>query len=151
MQGVVDDFGNAVFELGQSTAKKFVRDVIKGIPQTAKGQIIGSQQKGSEEAVGQSVSGKKLDPVTGKPPPSPKILSQLTQATAQLAQAKLKRVREELEKQRLKITGENQVKSSQPGQGPEIPPEKPKPKDDVIAKTLKSSKSTGEFGKNIGG
>lgn len=84
------------------------------------------------------------DPVTGKPVPSKKILTQLNQQVAQLAQMRIKKVREELEKQRLKVSSQQTADSGQAR--PEI-----KQKEDVISKVLKASKSTGEFGKNIGG
>lgn len=80
------------------------------------------------------------------PPPSKKILNQLNQATAQLAKMRLDKVREELEKQRLKTGSSDQVL----GSSKEITQQK-KLVDDAVAQTLRSSKSTGEFGKNIGG
>lgn len=92
---------------------------------------------------------KKVDPVTGKKPPTKQQLSTLQQQTVQLAQARLKKVREELEKQRLKISGQQTAVSSQQA-GPVIR-EKEKKQDDAVAKTLKASKSTGEFKGLIGG
>lgn len=89
-----------------------------------------------------------VDPVTGKPIPSKKVLSHLTQATAQLAQMRLKKLREDLDKQRLKVAA--QKPGDQPQAGPALP-EKPVEKDDAIQKTLKASKSTGEFKGLIGG
>lgn len=88
---------------------------------------------------------KKVDPVTGKKPPTKQQLSTLQQQTAQLAQARLKKVREELEKQRLQVT---QVQAGKPQ---EQASNAKKPKDDAVAKTLKASKSTGEFKGLIGG
>lgn len=78
------------------------------------------------------------------PPPSKKILNQLNQATAQLAKMRLDKVREELEKQRLKIKP-----ASVPAAA--VDSVEVKSVDDAVAQTLRSSKSTGEFGKNIGG
>lgn len=78
------------------------------------------------------------------PPPSKKILNQLNQATAQLAKIRLDKVREELEKQRLKIKKPASVP-------PTADSVEVKSVDDAVARTLRSSKSTGEFGKNIGG
>ena len=87
------------------------------------------------------------DPVTGKPVPSKKILTQLNQQVAQLAQMRIKKVREELAAQRLKVEKPpfaRAVGGASEGQAD-------KPKDDIIARVLKASKSTGEYGKNIGG
>jgi hypothetical protein len=146
----VTDIGDQAFELGQDTARKFVKDVVKGVPKSAKSQIIGPAD--AKAVAGEaSDKNKKTDPTTGKPVPSKKVLSQLTQATAQLAQTKLKKIREELDKQRLKTSGPASADASARQAGPQVPTEKPKPKDDVVAQTLKASKSTGEFGKNIGG
>ncbi len=79
------------------------------------------------------------------PPPSKKILNQLNQATAQLAKMRLDKVREELEKQRLKVKKPASVPAAA------VDSVEVKPVDDAVAQTLRSSKSTGEFGKNIGG
>lgn len=84
----------------------------------------------------------KKDSVTGKPVIGKKLLTHLNQQVAQLAQMRIKKVREELEKQRLKMSN---------GQSTMGNVEDQKPKEDVIGKVLKASKSTGEFGKNIGG
>ena len=89
----------------------------------------------------------KVDPTTGKPVPSKKMLGNLSQQVAQLSQMRLKNVREELEKQRLKI----EEKKAETGQGPEIKHEEKKPQDDAVAKTLAASKSTGEIKGTIGG
>lgn len=94
---------------------------------------------------------KKVDPMTGKPVPSKKMLTQLTQQTAQLAQVRLKKVREELAKQRLKVNELASAKDTAGEAGPEVKHEEAKPKEDAIAKTLKGSKSTGEFKGLIGG
>lgn len=112
--------------------KDEVVEQFESIPKIAKKQILGDKQKTDD----------KVDPITNKPKPSKKIMTQLTQATAQLAQTKLKKIREELDKQRLKV----------------IPPEKKAEieqkkmaQDDAIAATLRNAQSTGEMGKNIGG
>ena len=116
------DIKNALGDFKDEAIEQF-----ETIPKIAKKQILGED--------------KKVDPITNKPKPSKKMLTQLTQATAQLQQAKLKKIREELDKQRLKI----------------IPPEKKaaleakKEKFDVVAQTLKNSESTGEFGRQVGG
>lgn len=75
------------------------------------------------------------------PPPSKKILNQLNQATTELSQIRLKKIREELDKQRLKIKKPELEKIE----------ETKREAFDVVAQTLKNSQSTGEFGKNIGG
>ena len=75
------------------------------------------------------------------------MMGNLSQQVAQLSQMRLKKVREELEKQRLKI----EEKKAEQGQGPEIKHEEKKPQDDVVAKTLAASKSTGEMKGTIGG
>ena len=64
---------------------------------------------------------------------------------------RMKKVREELEKQRLKVSNVQGTGNSQNATGPEVPVEPEGQKEDVVAKVLKASKSTGEFGKNIGG
>lgn len=161
MDNVIRDVTDEMGELVKDTGKKFVRDVVKGVPQTAKQQIVGNSNANNANNAGtageinkdnkNNKSNKKVDPVTGKPVPSNRVLSDLKNATAQIAQMKLKQIREELEKQRLKVRDQKSGSSGQPAQGPEIPVEKEKPKEDVIAKTLKQSKSTGEYGKNIGG
>lgn len=92
----------------------------------------------------------KKDPVTGKPTPSKKMLTQLNQQVAQLSQMRLKKVREELEKQRLKVAQPASAKAPAGQAGPEIKLEEKKP-DDIVVKTLKGSKSTGEFKGLIGG
>lgn len=117
--------GNFTDEVGE-----VVKDVAKGIALEAKKQVVGKE-------------GKNKDPVTGKPIPTKKALTQLSQATAQLVDMKMKKVREELEKQRLKRGNETA--------GPEVPKAKSLPKDDVIAQNIRNAKSTGEFGRQAGG
>ena len=152
MDNVISDVTDEMGELARDTGKKFVRDVVKGIPQTAKKQIAGDQTSQSGDAGDMAQDKTRLpDPVTGKPIPTKKVLSDLKNATAQVAQVKLKQIREELEKQRLKTSQPADAKARAGEAGPEVPQEPEKPKEDVIAKTLKQSKSTGEFGKNIGG
>lgn len=118
MKQIIDETGEILKDTGKSI-------VVEG-----KKQILGKKDD------------KKQDPVTGKPVPSKKALAQLTQAVAQLQQAKLKKIREELEKQRL------------PSAAPEKKQEELEAKKksfDVIAQTLKNAKSTGEFGRQVGG
>lgn len=127
------------------TGKKVVKNVVRGAAQSVKGQIAG-KQIGNVDQVGQvdrtqDKGSKKIDPVTGKPIPSKKVLLQLNQQVAQLAQMRMKKVREELEKQRLPVKQVEQEKQV----------EQVKEKEDVVSRVLKASKSTGEFGKNIGG
>lgn len=115
---------------------------VEDLPKVVKKQIQNSNLPQDQQSKDKKVDDKK-DPVTGKPIPSKKALTQLNQATAQLAQARLKKLREDLDKQRLKIT----KKEENPSDSPEVA----KPKDDIVAQTLKNSKSTGEFAKNPGG
>jgi hypothetical protein len=148
------DVGDKLFELGQETGKKFVRDVVKGVPKSAKGQIFDQGNQGNKDK-----QSKKTDPVTGKPIPSKKALTQLTQATAQLQQAKLQKVREELDKQRLKVADNKQKlapieAAKTAGKGPVMaePGEQEKaPPPEAVTATLRGSKSTGEFGRQVGG
>lgn len=138
-----DEAGERLLETG----KKVVGNIARGAARSVKGQITG-KQVGDVNQVGRVDQGnirdktdRKVDPVTGKPTPSKKVLTQLSQQVAQLAQMRMKKVREELEKQRLKVKQVEQEKQV----------EQVKEKEDVIARVLKASKSTGEFGKNIGG
>lgn len=158
MDNPLSDLVDTAFEQVEHTGKAVKRDLVKGVPLAAKQQIMGSDDsKPGEVNKNNKVnednkSNKKIDPVTGKPIPSKRALSDLKNATAQMAQMKLKKIREELEKQRMKITDEQRKKMEQgKTPGPEIPVEPEKPKEDVVAKVLKASKSTGEMGKNIGG
>lgn len=159
MDNPLSDVSDKLFELGQETGKKFVRDVVKGVPKSAKGQITGPADAKAIAGEARQDQTKKVDPVTGKPVPTKKMLTQLTQAMAQLQQTKLQKVREELEKQRLKVTGEKQklapIESKKAaGKGPVMPEpgetEKAPPPEAVTA-TLRGSKSTGEFGRQVGG
>lgn len=135
MNNPLGNFADEVGETAKDTAKDLVME--------AKKQILTKKDDKQDD--------KKIDPTTNKPVPTKKVLTQLTTATAQLAQTKLKKIREELEKQRLKVTDKEPLKTGQPGQGPELPAEKPKPKDDAVAATLRNAKSTGEMGRNVGG
>lgn len=112
----------------------FVDEVEEVTKDTVKGIVIEAKKQ---------VFDKKVDPITNKPVPTKKVLTQLTQATKQLQQTKLQKIREELDKQRLKVT-DQKAKPTQPGQGPELSAEKPKPADDAVQKTLRNSQSTGE-------
>lgn len=147
----IGQFTDEFVELGQDTAKKFVSDVVKGVPKAAKAQITGkpSQDGNNTLQSGDRKSDKVIDdkvsPVTGKPVPSQKVLTQLVQATNQLQMAKLKKLREDLEKQRLKTNVPDSAKASAGEAGPELPPEKKKSVDDIVQQTLKNAGSTGEF------
>lgn len=116
-----DETGERLLEVGKSFKK----------------QIVGDNNKGDKD--------DKKDPVTGKPVIGKKLLTQLNQQVAQLAKLRIKKVREELEKQRLKVEKPASVPATAEDSGGA------KPKEDVIGRVLKASKSTGEFGKNIGG
>lgn len=136
--------GNFADEAGE-----VIKDTTRDIVVEAKKQVLGKKDKDN----------KKQDPVTGKPVPSKKALTQLTQATAQLQFAKLKKVREELEKQRLKVADNKQklapIESAKTaGKGPVMaePGEQEKaPPPEAVTATLRGSKSTGEFGRQVGG
>jgi hypothetical protein len=156
MNKPLGSFGDQLFELGRDAGRKFARDVVKGVPKAAGKQILGDQIiDNSSGTKDRKIDDRKKggqDPVTGKPVPSKKTLTQLTQATVQLQQIRLKKVREELEKQRLKVSSDQGAGNNQPGTGPEIPVEKPKvPQDNAVQATLRNAQSTGEAGKNIGG
>lgn len=156
------DFGEKAFEQLEDVKNTAVREV-KSMPKVAKSQIQGSPVQTNDTNQTQEtrdlkqdknkVTGdKKIDPITGKPVPSKKMLSQLSQATAQVARMKMKKIREELEKQRLKVGNDQQVENSKKQDtGPEIKLGSAKPKDDIVQKTLKASKSTGEIKGLIGG
>lgn len=165
MNNPLSDFTDEFAEIGKDTAKTFVRDVVKGIPQTAKAQIVGSGaandqggqvNEGNKDAKANKVA-KKTDPVTGKPVPQKPQLQHLTHAAAQLRLAKLKQVREELEKQKLKISDQKAALSpieaaKKQGMGPAMPTESAeKAPDNSVANTLKGSQGTGEFKGLVGG
>ncbi len=104
----------------------FVDEVEEVTKDTVKGIVIEAKKQ---------VFDKKVDPITNKPVPTKKVLTQLTQATKQLQQTKLQKIREELDKQRLKITPpEKKLEMEQ----------KKKLVDDAVSKTLRNSQSTGE-------
>lgn len=169
MKQIVSDFSDAAFEQVEHTTKTFKQQVVKGIPQAAKTQISRTQKSQTKDATrgindeiqdsGKRIQDKKkaagsqkIDPITGKPVPSKKVLNDLSMKIASLSAARIKRVREELEKQRLKTESRSQaIGASEKTTGPEVETVPEKPKEDVIAKTLKGSKSTGEFKGLIGG
>ena len=100
------------------------------------------------KTVKKQITRKPADPAADKsqpPAPSKKVYNQLTKAVADLAKIRLDKVREELEKQRLKTT-KNQRPTAN-GENAQVE----KPVDDAVQKMLKASKSTGEFGKMVGG
>jgi hypothetical protein len=130
--------GNFADEAGEA-----VKETTKSILVEAKKQVLAKTDDQKD--------GKKVDPTTNRPIPTKKVLTQLTQATTQLQQARLKKVREELEKQRLKVTDKDQIKKGQQGAGPDMPVEKPKQDDDVVATTMRNASQTGEMGRNVGG
>lgn len=163
MNSPISDLTDKGFEQVEDVVKIVKRDVVKGIPQNIKQQIAGtkdeakdnsSETKDEKEDKGGKKSGKiSVDPVTGKPIPSKKVLSDLTKATAQLQTAKIKKVREELEKQRLKTSPKGAGEQGKEGTGPQIPeiPEEKKPKPEAVTNALRGSKETGEFKGLIGG
>lgn len=146
MNNQISDFKDEVEEVFHETAKIVKKQVTaKPVPQMDQNGQVGQEDQLDPK------SNKKIDPVTGKPMPSSKMLTHLNQQVAQLAQMRIKKVREELEKQRLKTRDQVLGSSGQSAQGPDIKQEQTKPKEDIVAKTLKASKSTGEFKGLIGG
>lgn len=128
-----------------------VGEQLKDFGKVAKKQVTGDDSTKPQENIRSLDDARdKKDPITGKKPPTKQQLSTLQQQTAQLAQARLKKVREELEKQRIQVTQAKQVNQVQSGLGPEVKKTEKK-QDDAVAKTLKASKSTGEFKGLIGG
>lgn len=152
MDNPLGGFKDEVEEVVEYSKKKVVNDVAKGILKSAQNQVFGEKKHQEDKT-------KKVDPTTGKPVPTKKILTQLTQATAQLQQAKIKKLREELDKQRLKITDEKQklapIESAKTiGHGPivqESSEQEKGPPPEAVQATLRNSKSTGEFGRQVGG
>jgi hypothetical protein len=172
MNNPISDFTDEFVELGSDLKKSFIRDVVKGIPQTVKQQVTGDNGNKANEGDKDSKSNKndgrpdknnrasetKVDPVTGLPVPKKVQLQHLNQATAQLTMTKLKQVREELEKQRLKVAEEKDKLSplqleKTKGKGPVIAVDSSEreKKDDSVAVALKGSKNTGEFKGLVGG
>lgn len=123
-QGKFSEFKDEVGEIFHETAR------------AVKKQVTQKPDDSAREA--------KKDLVTGKPIPTKKMLGNLSEQVAQLSRMRLKKVREELEKQRLKVKQMDQVKQVEQV-------EQAKPKDDIVQQTLKGSKSTGEFKGLIGG
>lgn len=110
-------------------AGEVMKDTAKGIVLETKKQITNKKDKNT-------------DPVTGKPVPTKKALTQLTQATAQLTKTKLEKLRKEMDAMKL------------PSATPEKKQEEALAKKksfDVVAQTLKNAKLTGEFGRQVGG
>ncbi len=130
-----------------SDFKDEVGEIMVETGNVVKKQLTQKPVDNQTRSLDQARDDKKVDPTTGKPVPSKKMLGNLSQQVAQLSQMRLKNVREELEKQRLKI----EEKKAETGQGPEIKHEEKKPQDDAVAKTLAASKSTGEIKGTIGG
>lgn len=153
-----------IFELGQSTTKSLVNDVVKGIPKAAAGQLASSPNDNSNlqqnESADRSASNeqinskpnapKKTDPITGKPAPSKRVLTDLKNAAAQLQMQKLQQVREELAKQRNKNMDANNSPAT-PTAGPEVKTADKKLDDGAVARTLRASGQTGEFKGSAGG
>ncbi len=102
---------------------EFVEEVVRGIPRTAKKQIFGTKPD------------DKISKTTGKPIPSKKVLTQLTQAANQLRLAKLQKTREDLARMRLKTDEKKPLTEIQ----------KNKKIDNIVEQTLKNAGSTGEF------
>jgi len=137
MNNPIGQFTDELVELGKDTGKTFVRDVVKGVPQSAKSQILGTEPAKLDQS-------KKTSLVTDKPIPSKQAMSQLSQATSQLQTTKLRQVRKRLEEMRLKATEQKSL-AGQKGTGPEISVSKPKaPVDNAVQKMLKNARSTGE-------
>lgn len=145
---ITDEVGEFIKDSGKAAVRE-----VKDFGKVAKTQISGQPGSGDsgsqvQEKRSDSASDKK-DPVTGKPVPTKRQLTDLKTQTAQLQLAKLKKVRDDLAQQRLKVSGQQQT--TQDGTGPEVKQEDKKPKDDAVKNTLKGSKSTGEFKGLVGG
>lgn len=160
MKQVLNDLSEQAAELGQTIKKSVVQDLIKGIPKTAKQQITGVQDQ--IQVQGETVDNKAIktnktsklknnDPVTGKPIPSKKVITQLADATKRLRLTKLQKIREELEKQRNKVKDEQGKAANGQQTGPEVKVEDKKLDPGAVARTLKQSQSTGEMKGSVGG
>lgn len=125
---------------------------LEGVKKIVKQQVLDNPKPPPTDEKGippvKDAKKTKVDPVTGKPIATKKVLTQLSQATTQLAQIRLKKLREDLDKQRLKVSTQKLGDKAQGG--PPIP-DKPIKKDDAVSQTLKASKETGEFKGLIGG
>jgi hypothetical protein len=153
-------FTDEFFELGKTVKKSVVDDVVKGIPKTMVQQVgaqVGGMNSGGDQ-IGQMLEqgnqtnsqGKKApDPITGKPVPSKRVLSDLKNAVAQLSMKKLQQVREELDKQRNKVSDDKAPPKE--GIGPQVKTEEKKQDDGAVARMLKSFNQTGEFKGSAGG
>lgn len=150
-------------ELKDAVVKSVKDDVIKGIPKTVVSQITGqnptsSQQGPHSDSSGLSnleqinskpnTSGKKVDPITGKPPPSKRVLHELTSQLDQLEKHKLEELRKKLDEMKLK-PADGQVTEDQ-GPGPQIKKDQKK-QDDDVQRMLNASKTSGEFKGSAGG
>lgn len=127
-----------------------VGEQLESLGRVAKKQLTSNISNESNKSDMSNLKDKK-DPVTGKPVPTKKILTQLNQQVTQLTQTRIKKVREELEKQRLKMGNEQSAMGNKGKEaGPEVKPE-PKLKDDAVQRTLRNAKQTGEFKGLTGG
>lgn len=162
MKQVASDVFEQALELGQTIKKSVAQDLIKGIPQTAKQQVVGGSGHLPAGQVGQSAVSserqvenkinKTSDPVTGKPTPSKKALTQLSDAANRLQMTKLQKIRGELEKQRLKKADSGKgLAASEEHIGPNVKVQEKKLDPGAVARTLKQSQSTGEFKGSVGG
>lgn len=172
MKQIISDISEQMAELGQSTKKSFINDVIKGIPKAAKQQImgqqvkvgndqvdVGSSQENKDNKANKTIKASNNDPITGKPAPTKKTLTQLTEAEDKLKAVKLQRIREELARQRIKTKNEPADANPPAGRagamagetGPQVKIEEKKPDPGAVARTLKQSQQTGEFKGSVGG
>ncbi len=148
-----DEFGEQV-----GAVTKQVKLEPKKLLASAKSQIIGNAGPGNTnqglqqlEQGAQKHSGPKakVDPVTGKPPPTKPMLRNLQQEIRELDTLKKQKLKQqllaELEKQRMKESGEEGEEVTLPGAGPAMPREK-KPKLDpgAVSRMMRNAKSTGE-------
>jgi hypothetical protein len=142
MNNPLGDFTDEIVESVEYMAKSAKKQITGPAPQASKSQDDTADKKADQKP---DPKAAKTDPMTGKPVPTQKTLSQLAQATNQLQMAKLKKLRDEFDKMKLQMT----EKGAKPGE-PVEEPEK-KPPDDAVARTLKSSSQTGEFKGAAGG
>ncbi len=160
MDSPLGDLSDKAFEQLEDVKNTAIREA-RSLPKTIKQQVFESPRRNPLPDEKGSPGQKDVDPVSGKPVPSRKVVNQIAQATAEVAKARIKKLREELDKQKLKTSEKKKVvlspleSAKKAGIGPEIPetetgPERDK-KDKAVETTLKGSKSTGEYKGIVGG
>lgn len=113
----MNDFTDEMIEQGKGATKRVI------------GQIVGSP-----------VGNPKVNEFTGKPIPSKKILTKISREADQLALARLKKTRENLDKMKLQRSENKSLAEIQ----------KEKKVDNIVDQTLKNAQSTGEIKGGLG-